>query len=170
MLKVTLQRKRSESPVWLSHLILTPHSHPYTPQKGGSSFVSQTFHCLFSVLQLGTHNQKQHQVNECSWDRGRGREHSSQVSLWARRQQVNPRILLGPPLPQPATEGDGTEGAGDGSVLGLWATLVGVTNLMTLFLLLSPCQLLNWENSYKTGLRFPYQKEKGPPQGRSYRH
>lgn len=96
MLKVTLQRKRSEFPVWLSHLILTPHSHPYTPQKGGSSFVSQTFHCLFSVLQLGTHNQKQHQVNECSWDRGRGREHSLQVSLWARRQQVNPRILLGP--------------------------------------------------------------------------
>ena len=70
--------------------------------------MSQTFRGPFYVLQLGTHSQKQHQVYDCSWGRGQ----SSQVSLWAGRQQVNLRILLGPPLPQPTTKGWGQKRLG----------------------------------------------------------
>jgi hypothetical protein len=77
----------TEWEIWVSSRAIPldpdiPTPNP-NPQKRGNSFVSQTFRGPFYVLQLGTHSQKQHQVYDCSWGRGRGRELTQQVS-WAK--------------------------------------------------------------------------------------
>lgn len=43
---------------------LNPHSHP-PPRREDAPLCPRVL-VLFSVLQLGTHSQKQHQVNDCS--------------------------------------------------------------------------------------------------------
>lgn len=75
---------------------------------------------------------------------------------------MNPRILLAPLLPQLiSVQGRDSESSGLSAPC-LFSKLVGHLPI--------PQRFLSWENSYKTGLRFPYQKERGPQQERSCRH
>lgn len=73
-------------------------------------------------------------------------------------------------FPNQSLYGEGTEGAGVFSTLRLFSRQLAPSNLTTLDLFISPRLRLNLENSYKTGFRLPYQKEKGPQQGRSCHH
>ena len=164
MLTVTLQRKRSESPARPSHLTLT--IPPPTPARRREEALlcprPSVVRFMFSSWEATARSSTRYMTvagagggaedSPCGFPGGPG------DSKWTSESFLAPLFLN---QLQKET-GQKKLGTAQSWVCGA----VGVTNLTTLFLFLSR-HLFNWENSYKTGLQFPYRKEKGPPQGRS---